>query len=113
MIRFTSGTCHQALSPKAFILGNNISGGYRFQGGAFFLEQFLPGILFPRAFFHRHLLYCDKDCQRRRHGLIWEGEFSKRASNPGAVVPGAFGARTVWERLIFLNGLFAWKLYHI
>ena len=64
-------------------------GGVISRGEVFDSSVFWGGILFSRVLFHCQLSCCVRDCQRRRHGLIWEGEFLKRASKPVAVVPGA------------------------
>ena len=77
------------LDPKAFKLGNTVSGGDRLWGGSFCLEHFWPGIIFAEGFFHRKLSCRVIDYQRRLQSLIREGLFAKGASNPGAVVPGA------------------------
>ena len=67
-----------------------------FPGGAFLPWLFFARDPFCQGIFHGQLSCHVGDCWRLRHGLIREGEFSKGASNSGAVVlgalvPGPFG----------------------
>ena len=94
---FSLGPVVRRLLQKRLCRVIPFPGGTVYGGGVLSSSVFGWGSFLPKAFFHRQLLCRIRDCQRRRHSLIWEGYFVKGVSYPvavvtGELVPGAFGS---------------------